>query len=322
MPQISLGETQFACPGDETLLDALLKANLRIPYSCRQGVCQSCLMRCLNVAPPANSQTGLKDTLQRQNYFLACRCYPEQDMTVALPDQQTFAVNAVVIKKQLLAPDILRLVLQYETPLEFYAGQFINLRRGDGLTRSYSIAISPQTGNLLEFHIRRLPQGQFSNWAHGELAIGSPVTLSQAQGNCYYLPGNHGQPLLLIGTGSGLAPLYGIINDALNQGHNGVIHLFHGSRNADGLYLSDELRKLEEKFANFQYTACLSEKHSKPGFAQGRAHDLALADKDSLKGWRVYLCGHPEMVKHSQKMAYLKGASLKDIYADAFIAGK
>jgi hypothetical protein len=32
----------------------------------------------------------------------------------------------------------------------------------------------------------------------------------------------------------------------------------------------------------------------------------------------VYLCGHPEMVMQTQKKAYLKGASLSDIYADAF----
>jgi hypothetical protein len=30
------------------------------------------------------------------------------------------------------------------------------------------------------------------------------------------------------------------------------------------------------------------------------------------------LCGQPEMVLHSKRAAYLQGASLKEIYADAF----
>jgi len=324
MLNITLGESKIACQTGETVLDALLKANIQIPYGCRQGVCQSCLMRSLDVTPPVTAQVGLKDTLQKQNYFLACCCHPEQDMTIALSDQQGAAIEASVIKKQQLSPEIIRLVLQYDAELTFFAGQFVNLQRFDGLVRSYSIANSPQHEKILEFHIRRLPNGQFSSWVHDELEPGARLTLTEAQGSCHYLPGRTQQPLLLIGTGSGLAPLYGIINDALAQGHTGDIHLYHGSRNRDGLYLVDEMHELAKQFANFNYTACLSEacvleKTIETGYAQGRAHELALNARQSLKGWRVYLCGHPEMVNQSKRMVYLKGASLSDIYADAFL---
>ncbi|MBT9097256.1 2Fe-2S iron-sulfur cluster binding domain-containing protein [Methylovulum psychrotolerans] len=318
MPHITLGASQLTCPSETLLLDSLLQANLRIPYSCRQGICQSCLMQSLDAKPPALAQVGLKDTLQRQNYFLACRCYPEQDMHITLPNQHGQSINAVVTEKRRLAPDIMQLTVQ-ANGLNFYAGQFINLQRADGLTRSYSIANPPSPDNTLEFHIRRLPHGQFSNWVHDGLAIGDPLTLSQAQGSCYYLPDNPAQPLLLIGTGSGLAPLYGIIHDALAQGHSGDIHLYHGSRDPDGLYLTEELHTLAANVAHFHYTPCLSGEPQASGYAQGRAHELALADKKNLKGWRVYLCGHPEMVNNSQRMAYIKGASLKDIYSDAFV---
>lgn len=319
MLNITLGESKIACQANETVLDALLKANIQIPYGCRQGVCQSCLMRSLDATPPVTAQAGLKDTLQKQNYFLACRCHPEQDMKIALPDQQGALIEAGVIKKQQLSPEIIRLVLQYDAELTFFAGQFVNLQRFDGLMRSYSIANSPQYDKTLEFHIRRLPNGQFSNWVHDELEPGAKLTLTEAQGSCHYLPGRAEQPLLLIGTGSGLAPLYGIINDALAQGHTGDIHLYHGSRNLDGLYLIDEMRELARRIGNFNYTACLSGEAIETDYRQGRVHDLALTATQNLKGWRVYLCGHPEMVNQTKRMAYLKGASLSDIYADAFV---
>ena len=319
MLNITLGESKIACQANETVLDALLKANIQIPYGCRQGVCQSCLMRSLDATPPVTAQAGLKDTLQKQNYFLACRCHPEQDMKVALPDQQGALIEAGVIKKQQLSPEIIRLILQYDAELTFFAGQFVNLQRFDGLMRSYSIANSPQYDKTLEFHIRRLPNGQFSNWVHDELEPGAKLTLTEAQGSCHYLPGRAEQPLLLIGTGSGLAPLYGIINDALAQGHTGDIHLYHGSRNLDGLYLINEMRELARRVGNFNYTACLSGEVIATDYKQGRAHDLALTTTQNLKGWRVYLCGHPEMVNQTKRMAYLKGASLSDIYADAFL---
>jgi NAD(P)H-flavin reductase/ferredoxin len=318
MRRITIDESTFSCQPDETVLETLLRENVRVPNGCRQGLCQACLMRSLDNSPPVSAQNGLKDTLQAQKYFLSCICHPEQDMTVALPNQQGASIEASVIDKQQLTPDIIRLVLAYKTPFNFFAGQFVNLKRADGLTRSYSIANIPHHENILEFHIRRLPNGQFSSWVHDELELGAQLTLSEAQGSCHYLPGRAEQPLILIGTGSGLAPLYGIIADALAQEHSGPIHLFHGSRDLNGLYFVDEMRELAERFANFHYTPCLSGESIESDHVRGRAHDIALSSIESLNGWRVFLCGHPEMVSQSKKMAFMKGASMSDIYVDAF----
>ncbi|MGR9013034.1 MAG: 2Fe-2S iron-sulfur cluster-binding protein [Gammaproteobacteria bacterium] len=318
MQRITIGESTFSCQPDETVLETLLRENIKVPNGCRQGLCQACQMRSLDNSPPVSAQVGLKDTLQKQNYFLACLCHPEQDMTVALPNQQGASIQADVINKQLLTPDIVQLVLEYQSPFNFFAGQFVNLKRPDGLTRSYSIANIPQQQNILEFHIRRLPNGQFSSWVYDELELGAQLTISEAQGSCHYLPGRAEQPLMLVGTGSGLAPLYGIIADALAQDHSGPIHLFHGSRDLNGLYLIDQMRKLAAEFDNFHYTPCLSGEDIESEHVRGRAHDIALSSTETLSGWRVFLCGHPEMVNQTKKMAFMKGASMSDIYADAF----
>ncbi|MFI3154998.1 MAG: FAD-binding oxidoreductase [Methylococcaceae bacterium] len=318
MRSITIGESTFSCQPDETVLETLLRENVRVPNGCRQGLCQACLMRSLDNSPPVSAQVGLKDTLQKQNYFLACVCRPEQNMTVALPNQQGASIEAGVIKKQLLTADIIHLVLEYQTPFNFFAGQFVNLKRADGLTRSYSIANIPQHENILEFHIRRLPNGQFSSWVHDELELGAKLILSEAQGSCHYLPGRAEQPLMLVGTGSGLAPLYGILADALAQDHSGPIHLFHGSRDLNGLYFVDEMRELAAEFDNFHYTPCVSGDDIESDHVRGRAHDIALSSIENLKGWRVFLCGHPEMVNQTKRMAFMKGASMADIYADAF----
>jgi NAD(P)H-flavin reductase/ferredoxin len=320
MPNITLGEHTFSSQDNETVLDTLLRANQRVPYSCKQGICQACLMRCLDKTPPVLSQVDLKDTLKAQQYFLACLCIASEDMHVAQPYQQGLLINAQVIEKQRLAPAIMRLSLRYDAPLRFFAGQFTNLQRSDGLTRSYSIANLANAQKQLEFHIRLLPNGQFSQWLFNECAVGDSLKLSTPQGNCYYLAGQAKQPLLLIGTGTGLAPLYGILRDALQQGHTGKIHLFHGSRERDGLYLVDELRQLATEFSQFTYSPCVSAQNASATLLHGRASDIAFKHYPQLQGWRVYLCGNPDMVKNAQKTAYLQGASLKDIYSDEFVA--
>lgn len=319
MTRIKFDEQTFETEGTETILNTLLRNNIQVPYGCRAGVCQSCLMRSLDNPPPEKSQVGLKDTQQKQNYFLACLCEPEKDMSVVLPNAEVPWLESEVIEKRELSTNVIFLKLKSKEPLAFFAGQFVNLRRNDGVIRSYSIANIHNGEHELEFHIRILPNGQFSRWVSDELQVGMPLSFSHAQGDCHYVEGNTEQSLLLIGTGTGLAPLYGILRDALlTHKHQGEIHLFHGSRDASGLYLEEKLMALTQKYPNFHYTPCLSGEVNSEKYTKGRANEIALQTFPKLNGWRVYLCGQPEMVLHSKRAAYLQGASLKEIYADAF----
>lgn len=318
LKKITLTDQEVVCQEGESVLDALLREHIDIPYACKAGSCQSCMIRSLQGTPPAASQQGLKDVLRHQNYFLACLCYPHEDMSISLGASPVSFTEGTVSGKELLNSETLLLTLQCKEPLDYYAGQFVNLKRADGLIRSYSIANNRIHAHKLSFHIRRLAGGRFSEWAHQELNIGDSIAISDPQGLCYYLPNNPEQNLLLIGTGSGLAPLAGIISEALHHGHSGDIHLYHGSREMDGLYWIDEMQQLAREHPNFHYTACVSRGDAPEGIAKGRANDVAISTLPSLKGWRVFLCGHPDMVNRTMRQAFLKGASFQDIYADAF----
>ena len=309
----------YSSQTEETVLETLLRENLDVPYGCQAGHCQTCMMRSLDKTPPAITQVGLKESLKAKNYFLPCICHPEDDMEIVRPDEIGNTFESKVIAKEILSQEIVQLILQYEGEMDFYAGQFVNLIRPDGVTRAYSIANPPGKENLLEFHIRRLPNGEFSAWAYDELSIGEPITISEPKGDCHYLSNYSDRELLLIGTGTGLAPLYGILLAALENEHSGSIHLYHGSRNSDGLYLVDELRQLATDNENFNYTPCISGKDVADGYSTGRAESVALLNIPDLKGWTVFLCGHPEMVDTAKKQAYLSGASLQNIYSDPFL---
>lgn len=318
MFNLILGENTYTCQADETVLDTLLRENVTIPYACKKGTCHSCMARCINIIPPKTAQMGLKNTLQKLNYFLPCRCYPEQDMQIKLPNQSDFYRMGTVVTNRSLSSNTLLLEIAFADVFEFKAGQFVNLQRNDGLTRSYSIANIPETANKLEFHIRRLPNGKFSNWLHDEVSVGDTIAVSEPQGHCFYLPERAEQGLLLVGTGTGLAPLAGILTDALAHGHSGPIHLFHGGRTINDIYRVAEMREVAAHHPNFHYTPCLSGNTVPEGFTQGRANDIALAQLPNLKGWRVFLCGHPNMVNQMKTQTFLKGAASSDIYSDAF----
>ncbi|MCX7099690.1 MAG: FAD-binding oxidoreductase [Methylococcales bacterium] len=318
MVKLTVDDKTYQCQPDETVLEALLREEVAISYACKKGTCHSCMLRSSDTMPPLAAQSGLKDTQKKLHYFLACQCLPEQDMTIKLPDQSEFYTDGTVTRCEPLNRNTLLLVIAFKDAFEFNAGQFVNLQRPDGLTRSYSIANIPQQDNTLEFHVRRMDNGLFSSWLHDEIKVGDTIAVSEPRGHCFYLPERGGQGLLLIGTGTGLAPLAGILTDALSHGHTGPIYLFHGSREREDLYRIDEMRQLAADHPNFHYVPCLSGPDVPDGFSRGRANEVAMSTLADLKDWRVFLCGHPDMVNQTKKMAFLKGASMKDIYADAF----
>lgn len=308
----------YDCGESESVLEALQRQGVPLPYSCRNGVCLICMLRAVDGQIPTAAQEGLRDTLRHEGYFLACSCVPVVNLDIALPDAAAVYGRAVVKAVETLAPKMCRVVLQPATPLYYRAGQFINLRRIDGLMRSYSLASVPHLDRDLELHVKRLEGGRMSNWIAGELEPGQALDIQGPNGVSFYVPGKPDQDLLLVGNGSGLAPLIGIARDALHSGHTGDIHLYHGSRHPDGLYLRDTLAELAACHANFRYVPCLSGDEVPAGHRAGRADVTAFADLPDLSAWRVFLCGYPPMVHAAKRTAFLKGATLADIHADPF----
>jgi len=314
-------ENQTFVPDEnESLLDCLLRHGIAVAYSCRNGICQTCLMRAIEGDPPASSQKGLKDSQISQRYFLACSCYPQAELEVVLPDSQNFRFQSRVLEKTFLSDSVLRLRISRPDNFNYYAGQYLTIFKSDTLGRSYSLASVPAVDPYLEFHIQVLPNGKVSQWLAHEIAVNEPVVISEPLGNCIYTGDAKNNPLLLIGTGTGLAPLMGIVRQAINENHQPEIRIYHGVRTNADLYLDKDLKSLAERHDNLHYFPCVTrELPTEPGARQGRANVLALEDNRALKDVSVYICGNPDMVNSTKRQIFLAGASLQNIHADPFL---
>lgn len=316
MPSIQFEGQSFPLLEGESVLDALLRNGMKAPHSCKAGACGSCLMRAADGALPAKAQAGLKDSWKAQGYFLACVCRPETDLEVMTGvDTQ---LGAMIQSLQFLSADVLEVRLRCDAPISFRAGQYVTLVREGGLARSYSIASLPHEGEL-ELHVRRIAGGKMSGWLHDEARIGERLSVLGPSGECFYVPGKEEQPMLLVGTGTGLAPLYGILRDALRQGHRGPIHLFHGALHTGGLYLVDELRRLMQRHSQVEYIPAVLNGSEAEGLEVGSIDQVVLKRLPKLSGWRGYVCGDPAIVQLLKKKLFLSGMASRDIYADAFL---
>jgi len=310
MPNIRYAGQDYPVQSGETVLDCLLRHGISISHSCKAGACQSCLVKGTGGPVSEAAQNGLKDTLRAQGYFLACSARPEADLTVS-PAGSAVRTPARIASLDSLNATVLRVRLRTEAPLDYFAGQFVSLFREDGLARSYSLASLPHEDHL-ELHVRKIPGGAMSEWLHHTAQLDTAVSLQGPSGNCFYAPGNPDEPLLLAGAGTGLAPLYGIVRDALRQGHRAPIWLFHGALTPEGLYLVPELTALDQAHANFHYVRSV--------LSDNESIDQAILTRfPKLSGWRGYLCGDPALVNLLRKKIFLAGMASKSIYADAFL---
>jgi NAD(P)H-flavin reductase len=321
MPTLRHLDRELAPAAGESVLDCLLRAGVAVPSSCRAGACQSCLVRAVDGEPPAAAQQGLKETLRARGYFLSCVAHPTTALTVALSADEELRCPARVHSTARLTPQILCLRLLPEAAFPYAAGQFINLLRPDGLVRSYSLASLPGRDPYLELHIRLHPGGQMGGYVE-TLRPGDPVSLRGPSGECFYVEGRPEQPILLAGTGTGLAPLYGILKDALQRGHHGPLVLLHGAATAAGLYLQAELRALAAAHRNVQYLPCALQpaEAATDELHIGALDALLGARHPTLRGWRAFLCGDPALVNKLRRQVFLAGASRKDIASDAFLS--
>src|SRR3954468_23682171 len=254
----------YALGEGESVLDGLLRNGVAVPNSCRAGACQSCLMQVTAGEASAASQQGVKDAMRARGFVLACSCVPGGDLTVRFADHAVRRAPAVLERVERLSETVARVLLSCDQPFDYFPGQFVNVvRPEDGLVRSYSLASLhsppglPAGDRHLELHVRKVNGGQMSSWLHDEGVVGQSVELRGPAGDCFYVPGRAEQPILLIGTGTGLAPLWAIARDALRHGHTGPIKLYHGGLDASGLYHVEELRALAQGHANFEYVPCV-----------------------------------------------------------------
>ena len=200
-------------PG-ESVLDAMARHGVGLPSACRVGSCQACMIRSVSGDPGPDARRGLKATWLASGYFLACLARPLSDLTVAEPGDDAHT-PARLVSARPIGPGVLRVLVRPERPLAYQPGQHVTLSRPGGVTRIYSIvslpAESERTG--IELHVRVYPAGAMSGW----LALarpGAPLRVGSPAGECFYLPGDSAGPLVLAGTGTGIAPLLAVARAA------------------------------------------------------------------------------------------------------------
>jgi CDP-4-dehydro-6-deoxyglucose reductase len=258
---------QFTVEGRDSLLQAGMKAGLKLNYGCGNGSCGMCKVRVTSgqVARCMHADYPLSATEKEQGYVLACaHTAASSELTLETleaggPEDipaQTIVTSVRAVR--LLAPDTMLLHLQ--TPrshrLRFLAGQWVTLSlAGGGDARaSHPIASCPCDDRNLHFYVPRRDDDPLAvRLFAGALQAGDSVTVHGPEGR--FVLDETPLPLVFATCDTGFAPIKSLVEHALSLDAAPSIALFWLATRPDGHFMANQCRAWSEALDSFEYSA-------------------------------------------------------------------
>jgi NAD(P)H-flavin reductase/ferredoxin len=325
MPVISIANVAHAPieANGRCILDAALDAGVSFPHACSAGECGSCKSQLLSgdVVHDRHDEQALTRNERADGLILACRARPVGDVQVRwLARDNPLPVarmKARIAELRRAASDVIVVALELDGGARFVfrPGQFAKLHFDRLPPRSYSMASQPDERRV-EFHVRVLPQGAVGQHLASRAQPGDAVVLDGPHGDAYW----HGPTtdrLLLLGGGTGLAPILSILDAALRDGQDAQrIVVYHGVRTAADLYAHEALLQ-RSRASGFSYRPVLAQEAA-ASMRRGHLHEALACENGRFEATQVYVCGPPPMVDAVRTLARERGAPECCIHADAF----
>lgn len=330
----------FVVERDETLLNAAIRQGIGLPYGCKDGACSSCKCKLLEgrVIHGAHQLKALSVEEEDAGWTLTCCASAQTDVVIearTVPGAGEFTVRkmpARVAKLERLAPDVMQMLLQLPAndTMQYHAGQYVEFILRDGARRSYSMANAPHhvpevlgTGQPgIELHLRHMPGGLFTDQVFGAMKERDILRIEGPFGS-FFLRTETERPIVMLGSGTGLAPLKALIEHMEYKAVTRPTVLYWGARARADLYLHDWCEAAAARLPWLRYVPVLSEPTAADawGGRTGFVHHAVMADLPDLSGHEVYACGAPIVVESAQRDFVAQCALPADaFFADSFVS--
>lgn len=323
---LSKSDRSFSVAPDEPLLEAALNAGLNLPHSCKGGSCGACRARLVRgeVGYPNGPPLGLSAAEAAAGFVLLCQARARGDLCiepveVSTPDQAVIKRLPCRIEHAAIwSPDVMGVFLRLPAAeaFQFEAGQYVDILLPGGRRRSFSIASPPHDSRPLELHVRRVAGGEFTERLFTREPRNTLLTIEGPFGHFAYRPAS--APLLLVGGGTGLAPLKSILRHVIETGVQREITLYWGVRGEVDLYADRELQDLARRTARFRYEVVLSNADAAWPGRRGMVHDAVLKDVERFDVPDIYASGPPAMVEAVRREFARRGADPARLCFESF----
>lgn len=300
---------EFFVEGNETVLQAALRAGLAPSYGCGNGNCGLCKARVVSgqVKQTHNTDYPLSAGERAQGYALLCSHTAVTDLVVEMLEAKSpddIAQQEIVARVKSVAPlaaDIMLVHLQ--TPrtnrLRFLAGQRVTLNvtgNTSNFRGEYAIASCPCDDRNLLFHIQRDDADEFARRLFaGAIRPNDLVSLFGPFG-AFVLKKDSPNDLVFIACDTGFAPVKSLVEHAVASDLPGLQRLVWAATGADGHYLENQCRAWADALETFSYVALRAADPQAAGSEAARR----VLEEGELAHRDVYVVGPAEFVRAAE----------------------
>lgn len=332
---INDGSRELEVVGGQTLLSTLAENKIFIPSACGgKATCGLCKLQVLEGAGPLlpTEEPYITPKEREEHFRLACQVKIKGNMKLHIPEElfniKEFLTTVDVLEDLTHDIKLVRLKLPPGEELNFKPGQFMQFytkpygKIKESVFRAYSISSAPSDRGYVEFCIRQVPDGVCTTYVHTALKEGDTVALSGPYGEFYYR--GKTPKMVLVGGGSGLAPLRSLVLDNLEKGVPADMTLYFGAQSRRDLYYTEEFLALEEKHDNFHFVQSLSRPLEEDQWEGNTGRITVHLEKDlkemGIPGTDIeaYLCGSPGFLATVRQILTDNGVPTSQIFFDEF----
>jgi len=208
-----------------------------------------------------------------------------------------------------------------DEPFDLHPGQFVGIEaqfEGRGFRRSpYCLLSDPADAPHFELLVRAVPDGPLSLYL-AELQVGDDVVFRGPTGRSM-VPRFDDRELVLLATGTGVAPLLSLARHLLTTGYPHPISLWWGLRSAEDICLTDDLDALADAHDGFTYAITLSQP-SDDGWTglRGRLGESVPPLLPTLGAKRYYVVGNGAMLEEMAMALSDLGVVQQHIYKEPY----
>lgn len=229
--------------------------------------------------------------------------------------------DATITKIVNLADSVRHFVLEYDPSADtrFMAGQFLMVhleRDGKPHKKAYSIASSPSLGRRIELCIKLVEGGFTTNW-FWNLKEGDRIHTSLPYG-VFVLKEPWPDDLVFVGTGTGVAPLRGMIQSLYEQGCQKRIWLIFGNRYETDILYESEWRELAKSQPNFRFIPTISRGKTWKGETAYVQDVVKREFEGKIQGKSFYGCGLSPMCRALREALSAMGVERQNIHFEQF----
>lgn len=214
------------------------------------------------------------------------------------------SLRALTLRRaRMLSPKVRELTFDPGPGFTFKAGQWVSLKVPSGdpdapHARSYSIASAPRADGAIDLAVTFVDGGPGSMFLHA-MAPGDVVPAANAMG-FFTLPDALPRPLLLVGTGTGVAPLRAMIESLDVRADAPPVTLLFGVRSREDVLYADEFAARAARDPRFRFEPTLSRPDpswaGRTGYVQTHLAALVAEQPEA----DAYICGLNAMVREAR----------------------